>query len=68
MFELTFELHHVILHHILKCYAVLDPNAHGQWARPSFRAFNILKELNTAECEGLACKTMCEYGTGVDLE
>ena len=33
-----------------------DSNGYRQWARPSLRAF-ILKELNAAECEGLACKT-----------
>ena len=31
-------------------------NGHRQWARPSLRVF-ILKELNAAECEGLACET-----------
>ena len=30
----------------------MDPNAHGQWARPSLRTF-ILKELNAVECQGL---------------
>ena len=34
----------------------MDPNGHRQWARPSPRVF-ILKELNAAECEGLACET-----------
>ena len=34
----------------------MDPNVHGQWARPSLRVF-ILKALNAAECEGLACQT-----------
>ena len=29
---------------------------HGQWTRPSLCTF-ILKELNSAECEGLACET-----------
>ena len=35
---------------------IMDPNGHRQWARPSPRVF-ILKELNAAECEGLACET-----------
>ena len=34
----------------------MDPNGYRQWARPSLHVF-ILKELNAAECEGLACKT-----------
>ena len=39
-----------------KCYAIMDPNGHRQWARPSPRVF-ILKELNAAECERLTCET-----------
>ena len=34
----------------------MDPNGYRQWARPFPRVF-ILKELNAAECEGLACET-----------
>ena len=53
IFEWNFELRHTLLRHV---YTVVDPNAHGQWARPSIRVF-ILKELNAAEYEGLACET-----------
>ena len=56
IFERKFELHHALLCHVSKSYTVMDPNAHGQWARPSLHAF-ILKELNTAKCEDLACET-----------
>ena len=35
----------------------MDPNAHGQGARPSLRMF-IPKELNAVGCEGLACETI----------
>ena len=38
------------------CREIMDPNGHRQWARPSPRVF-ILKELNAAECEGLAYET-----------
>ena len=57
IFELKFELHHALLPHNLKGYAVMDPNVHGQWARPSLCMF-ILKKLYAAECEGLVCETM----------
>ena len=51
----------------MKSYAVMNPHAHGQWARPSLRMF-ILKELNAAECESLACETSLRVGgTGCSL-
>ena len=56
IFERDFELHHAVERHVSKCYEIMDPNGHRQWARPSPRVF-ILKELNAAECEGLACET-----------
>ena len=34
-------------------FLCFHPNGHRQWARPSLHMF-ILKELNAAECEGLA--------------
>ena len=49
IFKWKFELYHALLHHVLKSYAVMDPNAHGQWARPSLHMFI----LNVAEHEGL---------------
>ena len=57
IFERDFELHHAVERHVSKCYEIMDPNGHRQWARPSLRVF-ILKELNAAECEGLACETI----------
>ena len=56
IFERDFELHHAVERHVSQCYEIMDPNGHGQWARSSPRVF-ILKELNAAECEGLACET-----------
>ena len=56
IFERDFELHHAVERHVSQCYEIMDPNGHRQWARPSPRVF-ILKELNAAECEGLACET-----------
>ena len=38
----------------------MDPHRYSQWARPSLHVF-ILRELNTAECEGLACEINCYY-------
>ena len=54
-----FELHHGFCTSRVKYCATLDPNWYRQWARPSLRVF-ILKELNTAECEGLASETRCQ--------
>ena len=41
----------------------MNPNGHRQWARPSLQ----LKELNAAECEGLAYKTSCCFPTTIAL-
>ena len=63
IFERDFELHHAVERHVSQCYEIMDPNGHRQWARPSPRVF-ILKELNAAECEGLACETTKDIGGG----
>ena len=60
IFERDFELHHAVERHVSKCYNIMDPNGNRQWARPCPRVF-ILKELNAAECEGLACETSFSY-------
>ena len=50
-FTRKFELHHGFCMSRVKYCATLDPNGqYRQWARPS-------KELNAAECEGLASET-----------
>ena len=51
-----FELHHGFCMSCVIYCATLDPNGYRQWARPSLHVF-ILKELNAAECEGLASET-----------
>ena len=55
-FRLKFELRHGFCMSRVEYCATLDPNGYRQWARPSLRVF-ILKELNAAECEGLASET-----------
>ena len=55
-FRRNFELHHSFCMSRVKYCTTVDPNGYRQWARPSLRVF-ILKELNAAECEGLASET-----------
>ena len=45
-----------VVNMIFQCYVIVDPNGYRQCARPSLHVF-ILQELNTAECEDLACET-----------